>query len=138
MAPKELTRFQLSSRISYNQETPSFLRKLQNRVAGITDSDLDENEFENDGSGRPPIPKRPPIPHRPTDDPGSADEEEGEERPQVVVLKEGKHLTEKEAENERRKRLQQSYFIGIFFFDFNRRERTTAIARHRRFTGRTI
>ena len=30
-------------------------------------------------------------------------EEEGDERPIVVVLREGKHLTEFEAENERRK-----------------------------------
>ena len=30
-------------------------------------------------------------------------EDDGDEKPQVVVLKEGKHLTEREAENERRK-----------------------------------
>lgn len=42
---------------------------------------------------------------RPADDPGSADEDdyEKDELPQVVVLKQGKHLTEREAENVRRK-----------------------------------
>lgn len=62
----------------------------------------DDDEFEDDGSGRPPIPVRPPIPERPKEDPGSGDEDV-DEKPQVVVLKEGKHLTEREAENEKRK-----------------------------------
>lgn len=103
MAPKEPTRAQLSSRLSYSQNTPSFLLKLQNRIAGIPDEDDDEDEDEYDESGRPPIPRRPAIPERPEDDPGSADEDNGDEKPQVVVLKEGKHLTEREAENIRRK-----------------------------------
>lgn len=104
MAPKEPTRAQLSSRLSYSQNTPAFLRKFQNRVAGVPDEDEDDDdEFEYDGSGRPPIPKRPAIPERPSDQAGSADEDDGDERPQVVVLKEGKHLSQKEAENERRK-----------------------------------
>ena len=34
--------------------------------------------------------------------PGSADEDFADEKPQVVVLREGKHLTEREAENVRR------------------------------------
>ncbi|KAE9403725.1 hypothetical protein BT96DRAFT_917301, partial [Gymnopus androsaceus JB14] len=69
----------------------------------------DEFEYVNDGSGRPPIPvrprERPAIPERPADDPGSADEDdvEKDELPQVVVLKAGKHLTEWEAENVKRK-----------------------------------
>ncbi|TFY82740.1 hypothetical protein EWM64_g1268 [Hericium alpestre] len=104
MAPRELTRHQLSSRISYDQRTPAFLQKLKNRVAGVVDEDEDEDdEFEYDGSGRPPIPKRPAIPERPADEPGSADEDAGDELPQVVVLKEGKHLTRREVENEKRK-----------------------------------
>lgn len=83
--------------------------------------------YQDDANGgRPPIPRRPPPPRRPKDQAGSGDEdefgrkrrgEEGEgddgekldeedgedERPQVVVLKEGKHLSQVEAENERRK-----------------------------------
>nr|GAT48468.1 predicted protein [Mycena chlorophos] len=119
MAPKEPTRAQISSRLSYSATTPRFLQKLQNRIAGVPDADsdneddsqyrYDRDEFETiDNSGRPPIPRRPererpPIPERPADDPGSADEDDADEKPQVVVLKEGKHLTEREAENVRRK-----------------------------------
>lgn len=104
MAPKEPTKHQLSARLSYSQRTPAFLRKLQSRVSGIPGDDSDENpEFEDDGSGRPPIPRRPPIPERPASDPGSADEDRDDEAPQVVVLKEGKHLTAREVENEKRK-----------------------------------
>ncbi|TFK50225.1 hypothetical protein OE88DRAFT_1736480 [Heliocybe sulcata] len=107
MAPKEPSRAQLSSRLAYQQHTPSFLQKFKNRVAGIEDDEDEEEEYEYDGSGRPPIPKRPPIPERPPDNPGSADELDEEdaddEKPQVVVLKEGRHMTELEAENERRK-----------------------------------
>ncbi|KAK0476411.1 hypothetical protein IW261DRAFT_1339524 [Armillaria novae-zelandiae] len=103
MAPKEPTRAQLSSRLSYSQNTPAFLQKLQNRIAGIPDSDNDDDvEWEYDGSGRPPIPRRPAIPERPESQPGSEDEDDRDEKPQVVVLKEGKHLTEREAENVRR------------------------------------
>ncbi|KAJ7103242.1 hypothetical protein B0H15DRAFT_942733 [Mycena belliarum] len=104
MAPKEPTRQQISSRLQYSQNTPRFLQKLQNRIAGIQDEDEEyDAEFEpDDGSGRPPIPRRPAIPERPDDDPGSADEDDGDEKPQVVVLREGKHLTEREAENVRR------------------------------------
>jgi hypothetical protein len=102
--PKEPTKHQLSSRLTYSQHTPAFLRKLQSRVSGVPDEDSDENaEFEDDGSGRPPIPRRPPIPERPADDPGSEDEDGDDESPQVVVLKEGKHLSAWEVENEKRK-----------------------------------
>ncbi|KAI0246959.1 hypothetical protein BJV78DRAFT_86245 [Lactifluus subvellereus] len=104
MAPKEPTKHQLSARLSYSQHTPAFLRKLQSRVSGLPDENSDENpEFEDDGSGRPPIPRRPPIPERPASDPGSEDEDRDDEAPQVVVLKEGKHLSAREVENERRK-----------------------------------
>ncbi|KAH9481765.1 hypothetical protein JR316_0006292 [Psilocybe cubensis] len=113
MAPREPTRAQLSSKLSYQQTTPSFLLKLQNRMNGIPDEDDaetynqgDDDEFEYTGEGRAPIPRRPrpAIPERPADDPGSADEDEefADEKPQVVVLKAGKHLTEFEAENIRR------------------------------------
>jgi hypothetical protein len=105
MAPKEPTKHQLSSRLTYSQNTPAFLRKLQSQVSGFPDDDSgDENqEFEDDGSGRPPIPRRPAIPERPADNPGSGDEDAGDEAPQVVVLKEGKHLSEREVQNEKRK-----------------------------------
>ena len=104
MAPKEPTKHQLSARLTYSQHTPAFLRKLQSRVSGFPDEDSDEGpEFEDDGSGRPPIPRRPPIPERPSSDPGSAEEDNDDEAPQVVVLKEGKHLSSQEVENEKRK-----------------------------------
>ena len=101
---KEPTRAQLSSRLSYQTKTPDFLLKLQRKIAGQED-DEDEPQYEDydDGSGRPPIPRRPAIPQRPDDDPGSADEDDVDEAPQVVVLKEGKHLSERDGENERRK-----------------------------------
>jgi hypothetical protein len=104
MAPKEPTKHQLSARLSYSQNTPAFLRKLQSRVSGIPDEDGDESpEFEDDGSGRPPIPRRPPIPERPSSDPGSGEDDRDDEAPQVVVLKEGKHLSAREVEIEKRK-----------------------------------
>ncbi|PPQ81484.1 hypothetical protein CVT24_000730 [Panaeolus cyanescens] len=112
MAPKEPTRAQLSNKLSYQSQTPAFLLKLQNRINGKPDYDDEENEgYDNDefeyvGNGRAPIPRRPPIPQRPKDDDrASADEDDDfeDERPQVVVLKEGKHLTAREAENIRRK-----------------------------------
>ncbi|KAK7044070.1 hypothetical protein VNI00_007786 [Paramarasmius palmivorus] len=102
---KEPTRAQLSSRLAYQQHVPAFLQKLQNKIAGAPDDEEEEDEWEYDGSGRPPIPRRPrpAIPERPADNPGSEDEDDGDEKPQVVVLKEGRHLTEREAENIRRK-----------------------------------
>jgi hypothetical protein len=91
--------------LQYQTHIPAFLQKFKNKVQGIPDEDEDEDEpqYYDDGSGRPPIPVRPAIPERPDNDPGSADEDDADERPQVVVLKEGKHLTQREAENERRK-----------------------------------
>lgn len=103
MSAKEPTRQQLSSRLQYQSHVPAFLQRFQNKVQGIPDEDEDEPQYYDDGSGRPPIPVRAAIPERPDDDPGSADEDDVDERPQVVVLKKGKHLTEREAENERRK-----------------------------------
>lgn len=103
---KEPTRHQLSSRLAYQAKTPAFLLRLQQQHAGGSGRGEDEeDEFEDDGSGRPPIPRRPAIPERPEDDAGSADEDDADERPQVVVLKEGKHLSEREVENEKRKGL---------------------------------
>ncbi|KAN0092622.1 protein of unknown function (DUF4604) domain containing protein [Tylopilus felleus] len=103
MASREPTRHQLSSRLQYDSHVPTFLQKFHNKIKGITTEDDDEPEYYDDGSGRPPIPVRPAIPERPSDDPGSASEDDEDEKPQVVVLKAGKHLTAREAENERRK-----------------------------------
>ncbi|KAL7279337.1 hypothetical protein PYCCODRAFT_1394379 [Trametes coccinea BRFM310] len=100
---KEPTRHQLSSRLAYQAKTPAFLLRLQQQHGGGGRGYDEDDEFEDDGSGRPPIPRRPAIPERPDDEPGSAGEDDEDEKPQVVVLKEGKHLTEHEAENERRK-----------------------------------
>ncbi|RDX43822.1 hypothetical protein OH76DRAFT_1390200 [Lentinus brumalis] len=102
--PKEPTRAQLSSRLAYQPQIPAFLQRIQRGLGGgRRDDDDHDDEFEDDGSGRPPIPRRPAIPERPDHEPGSADEDDMDEKPQVVVLKEGKHLTEREVENERRK-----------------------------------
>ncbi|TBU33603.1 hypothetical protein BD311DRAFT_712819 [Dichomitus squalens] len=104
MSKKEPTRAQLSSRLAYQSRTPAFLLRMQQGLGGGgRRDDDDDDEFEDDGSGRPPIPKRPAIPERPDGEPGSADEDDLDEKPQVVVLRQGKHLTEREVENERRK-----------------------------------
>lgn len=106
MAPKEPTRHQLSSRLAYSQDTPRFLQRLKNKMAGQSnddgdvDDDFDEWQAE---SGRPPIPRRPTPPERPDGNAGSADEGSEDEKPQIVVLKEGKHMSELEVENEKRK-----------------------------------
>ncbi|KAF8626596.1 hypothetical protein AX17_006514 [Amanita inopinata Kibby_2008] len=77
-----------------NAPQPSFaVSKTNPTIANAEFEDYDR------GSGRPPIPRRPSIPERPPEDPGSADEDDEDEKPQVIVLKEGKHLTEREAEN---------------------------------------
>jgi len=111
MPPREPTNGQVSSRLSYSQNTPSFLQEFKNRAAGIADApehegsycDEDGNAYYDDGTGRPPIPQRPAIPERPKGEAGNEDEDDGDEKPQVAVLRQGKHLTEREVENERRK-----------------------------------
>ncbi|KAH8926204.1 hypothetical protein BT69DRAFT_1020537 [Atractiella rhizophila] len=107
----------------YVDQKPKF---LQNAVAALRGSRRDyddEEEYydEDDQSGRereerPEFevldPSRPAIPTRPDDDPyrdedeedrrprgkrkAGSDEEDEDEMPQIVVLKEGKHLTKEE------------------------------------------
>lgn len=60
-------------------------------------SDLADNGL---GDGRPPIPTRPNGEGERED---RDSDESGDEKPQVVVLREGKHLTEIEVENEKRR-----------------------------------
>ena len=125
MPPKEPTRHQLSSRLAYNSQTPSFLVKLQNQIAGrATIDDEDEPQYLDgiDEFGRE---RRPPIPERPENDGrGSDDEDDADEKPMVVVLKEGKHLTELEAKNEKRKGgpltsiLLLALYTCIFLYSF--------------------
>ncbi|OCH94835.1 hypothetical protein OBBRIDRAFT_816934 [Obba rivulosa] len=104
---REPTRAQLSSRLSYSAHVPTFLQRMQAKVAGggrlDGDDDDEGGDDEVDEFGRERVRARPPVPERPEGDVGSADEDDEDERPQVVVLREGKHLTELEAENERRK-----------------------------------
>ena len=84
------------TKVTQDTPLPSQKRKAE--------SDEEDDEWEYDGSGRPPIPKRPAIPERPADNPGSADEDDDvDEKPQIVVLREGKHLSEREVENEKRR-----------------------------------
>ncbi|KAG8947971.1 hypothetical protein FRC04_010168 [Tulasnella sp. 424] len=98
MAPrqKEPTKNQYSKGLGYQAKTPAFILAMQQRLGGNSgSSDLADNGL---GDGRPPIPTRP-------DGEGERgdSEESGDEKPQVVVLREGKHLTDIEVENEKRR-----------------------------------
>jgi hypothetical protein len=133
MPPKDPTKHQLSARLQFQSHTPAFLRAFQNRVSGRRDEDEDAPQIEGDygdyGGGEDAVDEFGRSVSRPArlDEfgreirrAGSAEREkeakmdqirrremEGEEdeKPVVVVLKEGKHLTEFEAENEKRKGL---------------------------------
>ncbi|CCO35232.1 hypothetical protein RSOLAG1IB_12697 [Rhizoctonia solani AG-1 IB] len=83
------------------------------------DEEEDGNVYNPDwdqdvsSGGRPPIPSRPPIPTRPGESskpnggrngtPSEDEEDSGDEKPQIVVLKEGKHLSAKDVEREKRR-----------------------------------
>jgi hypothetical protein len=133
MAPRnrEPTNAQLSSRLRYDQgDAPAFLSRLRAQVSGHAHHDEDEpsyeyeDEFDGGDGGRPPIPRRPPIPTRPDGEAGSGDERDGkgtldeedaeDEAPQIVVVKEGKHLSEREVENEKRKGVKISPYQYLF------------------------
>lgn len=115
MPPRELSKHQLSSRLEFQSHTPAFLRVLQNKIAGFREEDdEDEPQYENreeavDEFGRSIRRDEPDLDEfgreirKDSKENGEDPEEDGDEKPLVVVLKEGKHLTELEAENERRK-----------------------------------
>jgi len=94
--------------IRYEQRVPKFLRRYQNEVAGRPNTPSDDGGEEGgvDEFGREIRRRSPPREVVEENDGYGRLEEDGEERedeaPQVVVLKEGKHLTADEAENERR------------------------------------
>jgi len=115
MLPKEPTRAQLSSRLAYTSETPAFLRRLQNQVAGRGSRDDDEDDPQYvDGVDEFGRERRPPIPERPEYDArGSDDDDFDDEKPVVVVVKEGKHLTELEALSEKRKGTQGCFVLDV-------------------------
>ncbi|CAG8552983.1 2629_t:CDS:2 [Dentiscutata erythropus] len=77
MPPKKMTPYQFSRGLTYDAPTPPFLR-------GLTKPDEEaklENEDDNGES---------------SDELDELNAKREEERPQIVVLKEGKHLSEKE------------------------------------------
>ncbi len=98
----------ISQRLQYNAKTPAFLLALQGKVSGRMsneDEDAEDPGMEQLDVNRPAIPRRPRglTGEDQTGDGGDDDLEGGDEKPIVVVLKEGKHLTERQAESERRK-----------------------------------
>ncbi|CAE6466065.1 unnamed protein product [Rhizoctonia solani] len=88
-------------------------------IANTPPDEEDGNVYNPDwdkdasSSGRPPVPSRPPIPTRPGESskpnggrngtPSEDEEDSGDEKPQIVVLKEGKHLSAKEVKREKRR-----------------------------------
>ncbi|KZT58092.1 hypothetical protein CALCODRAFT_482629 [Calocera cornea HHB12733] len=123
---REPNRVQLS-KLAYQDNVPSFLQKMKARMSGqAVDEDEpsygDEDgggEWEESGDGRPAIPRRPGIPERPKEGEwgsnktgkdrqrgpgpdGRDEDDEGDDAPQIVVLKTGKHLSAEDVENERR------------------------------------
>lgn len=124
---RDPTKHQLSARLAYNSNTPAFLQRMQKQIGrqtgrriGSFDPNNDEDdsadeeapqvEFEQLDADRPAIPVRPRSPKqervakgKQVDAGPSDDEEPEDELPQVVVLREGKHLSKEEAENEKRR-----------------------------------
>lgn len=126
--PPKTTNAQYKNRLAYDSGTqPAFLRALQARISGKPDptqwnrNDEDDDEGPGDAdweqldSNRPAIPRRPDEPSgesRKGSNPNNVDEDDefDDERPTVVVLKEGKHMTELEVTNEKRRRAYQNTF----------------------------
>jgi hypothetical protein len=108
MPPKH-TNAQYRSRLAYNAGSqPAFLRALQAQISGKPlppDNDESSGDWERPDASRPAILRRPDAPDGDAAEHDSGDDEEGDERPQVVVLKEGKHLSELEVTSEKRRRM---------------------------------
>lgn len=111
--PPKTTNAQLRNRLAYNSGTqPAFLRALQARISGkpdptLQDDDTSDADWEQLDANRPAIPRRPDASadaDRDRLNDNGEDEEDGDEKPTVVVVKEGKHLTELEVITEKRRR----------------------------------
>lgn len=116
--PPKTTNAQYKNKLAYNSGTqPAFLRALQARLSGKPDptlrnrngddDDEDAGDWEQLDSNRPAIPRRPDDASQSAGAGNSKHDEDEEdfddERPTVVVLKEGKHLTAFEVTNEKRR-----------------------------------
>ncbi|KAH7098102.1 hypothetical protein BKA62DRAFT_403339 [Auriculariales sp. MPI-PUGE-AT-0066] len=120
---REPNKHQLSARLAYNSTTPAFLQRMQKQIGRQTgrkvgsydpndseeeDQEAPQIEFETLDENRPAIPVRPKSPRpsnsslKKSNKDDEIDEEPEDELPQIVVLKEGKHLSKEEAENEKR------------------------------------
>jgi hypothetical protein len=140
---KELSKHQLSHRLQFQSHTPNFLRAFQAKVSGFRtggpgDDDEDgpqyangdefgaeggKDEFGRDIHTEPTVDEFGREIRRETSaEPNNGskgmrgrggDEEDEDEMPQVVVLKEGKHLSAREAENERRKGMFNPILRGV-------------------------
>lgn len=113
MAPRErgLTKHQYSAGLTYVAQKPSFLQNFGKPQAPPPSS-------ASSRGGREPLPERPDKGQWATgsgDEAGEREDDDdddewgdvfgggGEEGPQVVILKEGRHLTAEEIKRERRK-----------------------------------
>ncbi|KAJ1300078.1 hypothetical protein OPQ81_002560 [Rhizoctonia solani] len=99
-----------------DDEEPEVADMPPEEEGNVYDPDWDKHASQG---GRPPIPSRPPVPSRPpiptrpggsskpnggrNGTPSEDEEDSGDEKPQIVVLKEGKHLSAKEVEREKRR-----------------------------------
>ena len=134
MSRKGPSKNQYSQGLTYVANTPSFLRHF---------GQAQSPPASPGRSGREPLPSRPKEGKWAggSDDEGGHDKDRaddgeddewgetfgggGEEGPQVVVLKEGRHLTAEEVKRERRRGEQWLFPIGlltVFFFPKLRRE----------------
>lgn len=119
--PPKTTNAQLRNKLQYDSGAqPAFLRAMRARITGKPDpSSYDEEGFTEDGGEWEQLDSnRPAIPRRSNVEPGVGgssrndeddEDEAGEEKPQVVVLRKGKHLSELEALNEKRRGTPEDY-----------------------------